>query len=289
VSFRLVSDGYFDVYGIAVRRGRAFSEAEAAARAPVALVSESLARRLWPGADAVGQVLQLDFQTDPRRGDPPQPEGPVTIVGVAADVGPFRIMPAEANLYLTGSSLTPRTTLAARIDGDVEAARRLVQQRVVAVDPGVALVVSTRSIQALETYPIQVAFWATAILGGLALVLTVSGIVGVVSFLVAQRAREIGIRATLGATRAATTRLVLQQSMRPAIGGLAFGLLLAWAAAAIVLAVPGAAPVGRLVDVLDPVAYLLGIALVTAVCLGAAAVPTLRGTRVSPMDALRDE
>jgi predicted permease len=290
ITFRMVSAGYLEVYGIVLRRGRAFTDAETASRAPVALVSESMARRFWPNGDAIGQRLQLDFPPDAfRPGDPSMTARGVTIVGVTADVGPFRVMPAEAPLYLTGDATMAKATIAARVEGDVESMRRLLHERVVAIDPGVPLVVSTRSIQALETYPIQVAFWATAILGGLALLLTVSGIVGVVSFLVAQRVREFGIRAALGASAGAIVRLVVWQSMRPAVGGLAIGLLLAWTVAAMVLAIPGAALIGRLVDVLDPAAYLAGIGLVSMASVGAALMPTLRGARADPMTALRDE
>jgi ABC-type antimicrobial peptide transport system permease subunit len=77
--------------------------------------------------------------------------------------------------------------------------------------------------------------------------------------------------------------------MRPALGGLAAGLALAWALAVVVLTVPAMAIVGRVVDVLDPAAYALGIGAVSAVCVAAAALPALRGARSDPMTALRED
>ena len=290
VEYRLVSAGYFETFGIALRKGRVFTESEAAARAPLAIVSEATAREFWPRGEAVGQVLRLDVDSrDYQRDAPAAPTREATVVGVVADVTGLQVAPPEAGVYVPADPHTTKSTLAAWVEGDPEAARRVLLDRITAIDPSVALVVSMRSLRALETYPVRVAFWATTILGGLALALTVSGIVGVVSFLAAQRTREIGLRVALGATVVAVTRLVVWESMRPAVGGLAVGVGLAWALAVVVLTVPAMATVGRVVDVLDPVAYALGIGAVFAVCLIAAALPALRGARSDPMAALREE
>jgi hypothetical protein len=290
IDYRLVSEHYFETFGIAVRKGRVFTEHEALARAPVAIVSEGTARRLWPGREAFGETLRLEF--DPRflpPDAPPPPAREATVIGVVADVSGLQIAPPEAGVYAPAGPLTTKATLAAWVDGDPGAARRVLLERITAIDPSVGLVVSMRSLRAVESYPVRVSLLVTAILGGLALVLTVTGIVGVVSFLIAQRTKEIGLRVALGATIGAIARLVVWESMRPALGGLAVGLGLAWAVAVVVLTVPAMATVGRVVDVLDPVAYAVGLGAVSVVCLSAAAVPALRGARIAPMTALRED
>jgi predicted permease len=290
VDYRLVSEHYFETFGIAVRKGRAFTASEAIARAPVAMVSEATALRLWPGREAIGEILRLEF--DPRAlppGAPAPPAREATIVGIVADLPAFAIAPPEAGVYAPADPATAMATLSAWVDGDPEAARRLLLERVSAIDPGVVVVASMRTIQAVDAYPVRISLLVTAILGGLALVLTVTGIVGIVSFLVAQRTREIGLRVALGATIGGIARLVVWQSMRPALGGLAAGLGLAWAVAVVVLTVPAMARIRRVVDVLDPAAYALGIGLVSVVCVVAAALPALRGARSDPMAVLRED
>src|SRR5262245_35627825 len=144
-----------------------------------------------------------------------------------------------------------------------------------------------RSWARMDTFLLQTAFWLTVVLGGLALALTVSGLFAVLSFLVEQRAKEIGVRVALGATMRDVTRLVLSQSIRP----VGFGLFVGGASAAglATLLLATLAPVGKIVHVLDPVAYLVSVLIIIAACLVAASIPASRAARLDPALTLRQE
>jgi ABC-type antimicrobial peptide transport system permease subunit len=141
----------------------------------------------------------------------------------------------------------------------------------------------------METYLLHLAFWLTVSLGGLALALTLSGLFSVLSYLVEQRTREIGVRMALGATMPDVARLVLSQSIRPVGVGLLAGGGSAAALAALLLTTPAAAPIGEIVHVLDPVAYAVSVIVIITACLVAAAVPAVRAARLDPTRALRQE
>jgi hypothetical protein len=259
----------------------------------VAIVSETTARTLWPNADAVGQVIRLDPDpSEPQRaGDPPLGSRAFTVVGVVRDVAGFRIAPFQAAVvYVPTSAATPRTSLTARVHGDPEMARQTLLNRLTAIDPNMARQVLTlRTLARMDTYFLQIAFWLTVVLGGLALALTLSGLFSVLSYLVEQRTREIGVRMALGATTRDVTRSVLSQSVRPVGVGLFIGGGSAAGLAALLLATPAAATIGEIVHVLDPVAYAVSLLIIIAACLVAASLPATRAARLDPMRALRQE
>jgi len=134
----------------------------------------------------------------------------------------------------------------------------------------------------MENYLLSLAFWITIALGALALILTVSGLFSVLSYLVEQRTREIGVRLALGATARDVAGLVLRQSLRPVGIGLALGGGTAAGLSKLLLSAGGAASVGRLVHVLDPVAYAAGLLVILAACIAAASIPATRAARVDP-------
>ena len=292
VTYKFVSAEYFDVLDIAVVQGRAFTSAERAPTLSVAIVSEATARALWPNAEAVGQVVRLD--PDPRsatpRVDEPRLESRTfTVAGVVRDVAGFRIAPlSKSVVYLPASAATAGTALIARVHGDPELARQTLLNRLAAIDPDVE-VGSLQWVTRMESWFLQLAFWFTAILGGLALALTVSGLFSVLSYLVEQRTREIGVRMALGATTRDVTRLVLRQSIRPVGLGLLVGGGSAAGLAAVLLATPAAAPIGEIVHILDPVAYAVSLAIIIAACLAAASIPAARAARLDPTRTLRQE
>ena len=141
----------------------------------------------------------------------------------------------------------------------------------------------------MQTYLLQIAFWVTVVLGGLALVLTVSGLFSVLSYVVEQQAKEIGVRMALGATTKNVVRLVLSQSLRPVGIGLAAGGGLAAAVAIVLMATPVASEIGRLVHVFDPVAYAASLLVIVTSCVLAASVPALRAARIDPIATLRKD
>jgi ABC-type antimicrobial peptide transport system permease subunit len=157
------------------------------------------------------------------------------------------------------------------------------------IDPEMDDIGAFRSVIRTETYLLQLGFWLTIGLGTLALALTLSGLFSVLSYLVEQRSREIGVRMALGATTGDVTRLVLSQSIRPVGAGLVLGGGAAAGLSALLLATSAAAPVGAIVHVLDPIAYAISLLIITAACFAAAAIPATRAARLDPSRTLRQE
>jgi ABC-type antimicrobial peptide transport system permease subunit len=151
------------------------------------------------------------------------------------------------------------------------------------------MIVTMRTVARLETLFLRTAFWVSLILGGLALVLTVSGLFSVLSYLVEQRTREIGVRMALGASARNVTQLMLAQTTRPVMYGLLAGAGFAATLATALIASPIGAFVTEIVHVADPVAYAASLIVIIAACLVAAWIPASRAARVDPMRTLRQE
>jgi putative ABC transport system permease protein len=302
VAFKSVSGSYFDVLDIPIVRGRAFMPWERDQH-PVAIVSESVARALWPGGRGVGETFRLEPASGVQRPggaltihpDEPADNGPVaarmvTVVGVARDVRGFRITDIkEAGVFLPTGLDVAKTSIVARVQGDPDLARQALIDHLGRVDPNVGMIVTMRTVARLETLFLQIAFSVSVMLGGLALLLTVSGLFSVLSYLVEQRTREIGVRMALGASGRAVTRLMLAQTTRPVMAGLIAGAGLAAALAAALLASPAGALISPIVHVTDPVAYLASLTVIVAACLAAAWIPAARAAKVDPMRTLRQE
>ena len=214
----------------------------------------------------------------------------MTVVGVVRDVAGFRIAPvAKAVVYVPTNAAMPGTALVARVHGDPDRARQALLDRLTTIDPSLDQVGMLGWVTRMETYLLTLGFWATVGLGGLALALTLSGLFSVLSYLVEQRTREIGVRMALGATPRDVTRLVLSQSIRPVAIGLVIGGGSAAGLAALLLATPSAAIIGEIVRVSDPIAYGTSMIAVLAACLAAAAIPAARAARLDPTRTLRQE
>lgn len=293
VGYKFVSPEYFSVLDIPVLRGRGFMPAEGQGKLPVAIVSETTAKELWPNADAIGQLLHLtpDPANESRRAEENLLAAQtVTVVGIARDVAGFRIADTkEAGLWLPISAAAAETSLTVRVNGDPEVARQRLLDRLTLVDPNMGQILTMRTMAKMEVYFLEIAFWATLVLGGLALALTVSGLFSVLSYLVEQRAKEIGVRMALGASAQTVTRLILAQSFRPVGVGLLIGGGLAAALAIGLLSTPGAGAIGDIVHVLDPVAYAGSLLFIIAACLLAASIPASRAARIDPMQTLRQD
>ena len=293
VEYKFVSPEYFSVLGIELVRGRGFTQTEQSASAAVAIVSETVASQLWPGGDAVGQVLRLE--SDPTRdargpGDPPLLSRSFTIVGIARDVPGFRLgglRMAGAGLYVPIGAEAAQTSLTMRVRGESERSRQLLAGRFAAIDPNMSELSTLRNIARREAYFLGIPFWLTLVLGVLALLLTLSGLFSVLSYLVEQRTRELGVRMALGATSRGIGALVLSQSARPVGIGLFLGSGLTAALGALLLATPAAEQIGPAVRLFDPVAYAASLVCIITACACAALVPALRAGRVDPVAALR--
>ena len=146
-----------------------------------------------------------------------------------------------------------------------------------------------RAMAGMRTYVLQIGFWVAVVLGGLALVLTVSGLFSVLSYVVEQRAKEIGVRMALGATTRNIAVLVLSQSLRPISLGLVAGGGIAAALAIVLMATPMASEIPDMVRVFDPVAYAASLLVIVTSCALAVSVPALRAARIDPMATLRKD
>jgi ABC-type antimicrobial peptide transport system permease subunit len=177
----------------------------------------------------------------------------------------------------------------ARVNGDPDLARQTLIDHLTRIDPNMGTIVTMRSFARLETFLLGIAFWVSLILGGLALVLTVSGLFSVLSYLVAQRTKEIGVRLALGASSRQVKQLILSQTTRPVLYGLLAGAGLAATLATALVATPAGAFISAVVHVTDPVAYAASLIVIITACLIAAWIPATRAAHVDPMETLRRE
>ncbi|HEY1495950.1 MAG TPA: ADOP family duplicated permease [Candidatus Solibacter sp.] len=288
LGYNLVSAGYFPMFRIPILRGRGFTAAEAEGGAAVAVVSESAARLLWPSGDAVGQTVSIPAiaRKDPyfdRRPDFAE----ARVIGVArAVLSGYLAMSVDrqgAIVYFpTNSRAADNDSILVRMSGD----RRDARQRIVAALDGIApsiydMINPMGDVLAMQIYPFQVIFWVAGFLGGLALVMTISGIYGVMSYLVNQRRKEIGIRVALGAAAGDVVRMVVKQSARQALLGVAAGVALALAIA------PVFAHQIEAIHPYDFMAYSGAVMVVMSAAVAAALAPSRQAVRVDPVSALR--
>jgi predicted permease len=284
VPYRYISPEYFQVLDVPILRGRNFSAEED--RLPVVILSESAARRLWPTEDPLDQSVNLIPETGPVRGGRPPQYRTLRVIGIARDTAVGSLdNPDRSALYMPTSVEDSRNALYVRVHDDSGKAIRDLSAAAEAANPGAI----KEDIHSLQDYldatiwSYRLEYWISAALGTIALLLTISGIYGVLSYVVAQRTKEIGIRIALGAGARAVTGLVLTQCLRLAAIGIAIGSALALAAARILAAFSAAINF----DVFDRVAYFGAIAVVLTACLAAAFIPARRAARVDPITTLR--
>jgi ABC-type lipoprotein release transport system permease subunit len=279
-----VSSEYFNVLGFEVVSGRNFRRVERTADAGVAIVSETIARRLWPNGDGVGQQVRLDAPQSASPGGRPLLSRTLTVVGVVRNPGRD-----SGGVYVPTSPETPETALFLRVRGNPEQARQLLLERLSSIDPALSNIMTVRAMAGMQAYTLQIAFWVAVVLGGLALVLTVSGLFSVLSYVVEQRANEIGVRMALGATTRNIAGLVLSQSLGPIGIGLMAGGGIGAALAIVLMAMPVASEIPDIVHVFDPVAYAASLLVIVTSCALAVSVPALRAARIDPIATLRKD
>jgi putative ABC transport system permease protein len=281
VDVQAASPAYFEVLGLRMVRGRALSGSDVAGAAPVAVVSESLARRLWDTADPVGREIRL------RRGEPG--EAPWRrVVGVVSDVRQYFFDRApRPTVYVPQDQLPRRrmVLLARAADPSVStmAMAGELRRRVAVVDPELPLG-ELRTLQ--DVIDSAMAFLRLsaallAVLGGVATLLAALGVYGVFAHEVARRSREIGVRLALGAARGEILRLVLRRVLRLSAVGLGVGLPVAWAL--------GRLMSSRLFGIAQPDPLATGaLALgLLALAMVAGYVPARRAAAVDPVIVLR--
>jgi predicted permease len=272
-AYNYVSPGFFDLLGIPILGGRSFTPEETASAAPVTIVSRAAARRLFGSENPVGQMMHLTGR----------PAREVQIIGVAGDIVTCCVAYGKdpALIYLPTDPST-RGAVLARVRGNVETERRGLDTRLAhSVPGGINDIHSLDQHRAGGLYAFRAASLVGLAVGGLALLLTVSGVYGAVSYLVAQRTKEIGVRMALGATAGGIAALVLNQSLRIAVAGVGLGVALAAGLSRLLAA--------RVVFMreLDAPAFGAGVLLVVVAALAAGYVPSRRAARVDPIQLLR--
>ena len=272
---RVVSPAYFETMSIGLVLGRPFNRHDVSGAPHVAIVNEALARRLWPGANPLGQHVRFDDEEFRE------------IVGVVRNVRSYAIdVPPEPEVYTPYSQswLVPQQ-LVIRTAGDRGALIPALRHQIHQVDARA----SAENIQPLSEHVAasiaQPRFqaWLLSVFAASALVLTIVGIGGGVAYAVSRRAREIGIRITLGASGRDVIRAVVTPSLLAVALGLAVGLgatlLLGRFARAFLFEI----------EPHDPVTLVGVMIILAATTLAAAWLPSRRATRIDPMIALRAE
>jgi putative ABC transport system permease protein len=280
--FQIVSPQYFDALGIKILRGRVFNDGDRVGSQPVAVVNKSLARHYWPNSDPIGARI--------KKGGPNSPFSWLTIVGIADDVrlgGPAN--PANIELYFPSGQaqdlpISP-SDFAVRAAIDPLALAAAVQREVWSLDKEQP-VTSVRTMDEVLVESTSRNRFNTLLIGlfaGLALLLSAVGIYGVVSYSVAQRASEIGIRMAVGARPADILRLVFRQIATTMTIGAAIGIAAALALTQYITSI--------LFDIQphDPATFASAIAVLIAAGLAATLIPARRAIRVDPINVLRSE
>jgi predicted permease len=275
-AYRVVQPGYFHTMSIPLLRGRDFSAHDIAGVMPVVIVNEALAKHHWPGGDPVGHRISLDLKTW------------MTIVGVSRNVKQSDwVANPNDEIYLPHAQSKAlqfnSMTVVLRAHGDPLALRKAVEEQVRSLDKDVPIAhaQSMEQVIADKLWRGRLAMTLLGLFAGVAVTLAALGIYGAISYSVAQRTSEIGIRMALGARSADVLLMVLRQRLAVVGIGVGIGLLGAWMLTRTLA--------GLLYGVMatDPVTFVAVPALLIALSTVACCVPALRAAKVDPVTALR--
>ena len=288
--YSYVTPNYFDTLSIPIVRGRGFTVREAEGPSPVVVISEATARRFWPGENPIGKLLKIGSERGsmsyPGEQDPFIASSEV--IGVARDIRSmdFRKLD-ESYVYLPLSQAHRWTsTLLVRTGGDPARWLPAIGQEVRHVDANLP-VIGAPLFTMISLNPFFVASriggLLASIIGALGLVMACMGVYGIVSYSVARRTHEIGIRMALGAQSVQVLKLILHEGFRPILAGLLVGVIVSAGVARLLAATLfGLNP-------LDAVSFIGASLLLSSVALLATYLPARRAVRVDPMVALRHE
>ena len=284
--YDFVTASYFPLFQIPIVRGRAFTTDEERSGALVVIVSEGTARAFWPDRDPIGQTLRLTLDTTGATQRRFLARREARVIGVVPNVALGTLIdPFDSPVaYFPVADSASGTAILAAVAGRAEVAMRRLDTDVSRQVP--ASIEDIHTIDAYMAggvYPLRAAYWIAGALGAIALLLTLTGVYGVLSYVVAQRRKELSIRVALGASASMVVGLVMRQSVRLCAIGLAAGSIIALGVARIF-----AANIVRL-ETFEPVAFISGALLVLGACMVAAYIPSRRAARVDPIEALRGE
>jgi putative ABC transport system permease protein len=283
--YRIATPEYFQAAGIPLLQGREFTATDRSDAAPVVLLNQALAERLFPGQDPIGrrvawtgEVLRFIGVSDGWR-------TVVGVVGNTKDAGPDEAVPSavyqpfsQNDLAYFPGAFVIRGPAAPSLGAQVA---RVVRE--LAPDQPIERVATLEQIREASLAPQRLNAFLVAALGALALMIAAVGIGGVLAFLVGQRTTEIGIRMSLGADPGRVLRMVLSDGTRLLVYGIGLGLVASFGVARLLQGLLfGVAPS-------DPTTFLIVSLTMIAVGLAACAVPALRAARVDPLVAMRAE
>jgi predicted permease len=278
-SFNSVDPAYFATMRVPILRGRTFADSDNEAAPQVAIVNQTMAKKLWPNEDPVGKRFRWNGESGPY----------VEVVGVAQDGQYFFLSPDSQPYFYAplAQNFSSRLSLQIRSSIPPESLGLAVQEQVRTLAPDLPIIdLSTmqKTVRGLGgLFIFRLAASLAAALGFLGLTLAVIGVYGIVSFGMIQRTREMGIRVALGANRNDIMKLAFGSGLALISSGVILGIVSAWAVtrvmAKLLIGVSGT----------DPAAYGAAVAVISAVALFACWVPARRATRVDPLIALRYE
>jgi putative ABC transport system permease protein len=290
-NYVVVGPHYFRTMGIPLRLGRSFSDLDTPTTAAVVIVSESLARKHWPGQDPIGKRLKVS--SDPNDKGLPW----LTVVGVAGNVrSEGQYAPFIPELYVPYTQypwiLSPRHIVVRTASSPTEIVPAI-RREVAALDKDVPVsdVSTMKEIVAGPVRQGKTVMWLLGSFAALALILAAVGIYSVISYAVTQRTHEIGLRMALGANHGDVARMVVKQGLLLALIGVATGLVGAFGLTQLLARLPFEVRLLLLFDVrpTDPLTFAAVSAILALVALFASYFPARRAAKVDPMVALRYE
>ena len=280
--FNVVSPGDFGAMGISLAAGREFSESDAAGTAPVAIISEMVARRYWPNSNPLGSHLTILSRV--YSGQSTGTAQALEIVGVVKDRRGYDLWEARADVYVpfeqhpvswayldVRTAVPPMTVVPSIRDAVLALDKEQPVNDIILESDQVARAYGTLR------FPMMLVW----IFASLALLLSAVGIFGVMSYTVSRRTQELAIRMALGAGRSEVLRLVLREGLGVTVAGVVIGLIAALGLSRVMAGyVYG-------IKSTDPLTLAAAASLLMAAALAACYFPALRATRVDPMEALR--
>jgi putative ABC transport system permease protein len=274
--YRVITPGYFRTMGIPLRVGRDLTEQDNAEAPRVALINQTLAKKYWPGEDVIGKRIKLG----------PNANSPwILIIGVVGDARNFGLENETLpEVYVANlQSPSDRMRLVIRTDVAPLSMVSTVKEVVRSLDKNVPFsqVATMEQLLAKSVAPRRLNLSLLAVFAVIALALAIAGVYGVMSYTVATRTREIGVRVALGAQAKDVLRLVVVQGVKPALAGVAIGLIASFAMTRLMTKLLYG------VSATDPLTFIAVTVFLIVVALLAALVPAQRATKVDPMVALR--
>jgi putative ABC transport system permease protein len=271
----VVGEDYFEATGTRILKGRGLTVQDRAGPARVAVVSEMLARKVWPGADPIGQCIKINADTMPC----------TAVVGIAKDVRWGSLGDEDRMQIYEPMNPSDAGTMFVRTIGDPALVAEPLRRELQRMMPGMGFM----NVRRLETTldpvlkPWRLGATMFTLFGVLALVVAAVGLYGVIAYSVAQRTHEMGVRAALGASRSGLIRLVVTEGVRVTLVGVMLGGIAAFAGGRFLAAMLFG------VSSHDPLVFVAVSGVLLAVAGLASLIPAWRAGRADPINALRDD